>query len=83
MTHGHKQGQCNHYFEGELRGEAADGVQTPRIWTGNDGESRAAYELTARVVKFLGKREGNGAGMTAADTESPPEFDDGGEELPF
>jgi len=44
-------------------------VQTPRIWTGNDGESRAAYELTARD-KFLGKREGSGNG--GAPNEAPP-----------
>jgi single-stranded DNA-binding protein len=25
------------FVEGELRGEASDGSQNPRIWTGNDG----------------------------------------------
>ena len=70
------------YIEGELRGEAKDGTQTPRIWTGNDGESRAAYELNARVVKFLGKREGNGNGGTP--TQAPPEgFEDNSDDLPF
>ena len=77
-TYGHSGMQV--YVEGELRGEAKDGTQTPRIWTGNDGESRAAYELNARVVKFLGKREGNGNGGTP--NEAPP-TDITDDELPF
>ena len=67
------------FVEGELKGEANDGSQNPRIWTGNDGESRASYEVTARTVKFLGKREGNGGAPIG---EPPP----GGEDddlLPF
>jgi single-stranded DNA-binding protein len=68
------------FVEGELRGDAVDGSQNPRIWTGNDGEHRASYEVTARTVKFLGKREGNGGAPIG---EPPP---DGGEDegiLPF
>ena len=67
------------FVEGELRGDAVDGSQNPRIWTGNDGEHRASYEVTARTVKFLGKREGNGGAPVG---EPPP----GGEDddlLPF
>ena len=67
------------FVEGELRGDAVDGSQNPRIWTGNDGEQRASYEVTARTVKFLGKREGNGGAPVG---EPPP----GGEDedlLPF
>jgi single-strand DNA-binding protein len=67
------------FVEGELRGEASDGSQNPRIWQGNDGEHRASYEVTARTVKFLGKREGNGGPPIG---EPPP----GGEDddlLPF
>jgi single-strand DNA-binding protein len=67
------------FVEGELRGDAVDGSQNPRIWTGNDGEHRASYEVTARTVKFLGKREGNGSAPVG---EPPP----GGEDddlLPF
>ena len=67
------------FVEGELRGDAVDGNQNPRIWTGNDGEHRASYEVTARTVKFLGKREGNGGAPIG---EPPP----GGEDedlLPF
>ena len=68
------------FVEGELRGDASDGSQNPRIWQGKDGEHRASYEVTARTVKFLGKREGN---VGAPVGEPPP---DGYEEdavLPF
>ena len=67
------------YVEGELRGQAQDGSQNPRVWIGQDGEARASYEITARTVKFLGKREGNGGAPIG---EPPP----GGEDedlLPF
>jgi single-strand DNA-binding protein len=68
------------FVEGEAHGEATAGVQNPRVWQGNDGEYRASYEVTARTVKFLGKREGNGGSPVG---EPPP---DGGEDpdiLPF
>jgi len=67
------------FVEGELHGEPQDGSQNPRVWTGQDGEARASYEITARTVKFLGKREGNGGAPIG---EPPP----GGEDedlLPF
>ena len=41
------------FVEGELRGEASEGSQSPRIWQGNVGEHRASYEITARPVKCL------------------------------
>ena len=70
------------YVEGEARGEAQAGVQNPRVWAGNDGEHRASYELTARTVKFLGKREGNGNGAPIG--EPPPVgFEEDDELLPF
>ena len=68
------------FVEGELRGDAESGNQNPRIWTGNDGEHRASYEVTARTVKFLGKREGNGGTPV---TEPPPEGYEDGDALPF
>jgi len=65
-----------------MRAESHDCVQTPRIWTGYDGEQRAAYELNTRVVKLLGKREGNRNG--GVPNEAPLEwFEDGSEDLPF
>ena len=45
------------YVEGEITGEATNGVQNPRIWTGNDGTARASFEIRALNVKFLGARE--------------------------
>jgi single-strand DNA-binding protein len=65
------------YVRGELKGEAADGTQNPRIWVGSGGEHRASYEITARTVKFLGRRD-NGDPPVG---EAPPQ---GYEEyLPF
>ena len=50
-----------------------------RIWTRNDGEYGARYEITARTVKFLGKREGNGGAPIG---KPPPErYED--DSLPF
>ncbi len=66
------------YVEGEIRGEAQDGSQNPRIWQGNDGEYRASFELTARTVKFLGRRDNGGAPIG----EPPPGGEDE-EVLPF
>ena len=69
------------FVEGEIRGEAVDGRQNPRVWTGQDGVARASFEVTARSVKFLGGRgEGGGAPVGKA----PPEgFQDSDESLPF
>lgn len=41
-------------------GDAVDGAQNPCIWTGNDGDHWASYEITARTVKFLGRRDNGG-----------------------
>ena len=48
------------FVEGELKGDAVEGSQNPRIWQGNDGEHRASFEVTARTVKFLGRRDNGG-----------------------
>jgi single-strand DNA-binding protein len=45
------------FVEGEVAGEADNGSQNPRVWTGQDGTARASFELTARTVKFLGSRD--------------------------
>ena len=66
------------FVEGELRGEACDGSQNPRIWTGNDGLAKASYEVTARTVKFLGKRDNGGAPVGA-----PPVGGEDDDVLPF
>jgi single-strand DNA-binding protein len=73
------------FVEGELRGEASDGSQNPRIWQGKDqagnpGQHRASYEITARTVKFLGKREGNRGAPVG---EPPPQGYEDDDALPF
>jgi single-strand DNA-binding protein len=68
------------FVEGEMNGEALNGAQNPRVWTGNDGVARASFELTARTVKFLGSRGDAAAGPSVG--EPPPEdFEE--EALPF
>jgi single-strand DNA-binding protein len=77
---------CNEYLrkgrqvlvEGHLRPDPATGG--PRVWTGNDGVSRASFEVTALRVVFLGGRgEAAVEEMTGAPAEPPAEE----EEIPF
>ena len=71
------------YIEGEVNGAAVDGKQNPRVWTGNDGVPHASYEVTGRVIKFLGGR-GEGAGTGAVrDQDEPPGYQEPSEEIPF
>lgn len=75
------------YFEGELNGEAQNGSQNPRVWTGDDGVSRASYEVTVRLVKFLGSRTDNG-GFTPEEPaqlahSGEPYVGSGDEPIPF
>ena len=68
------------FVEGTVSGDAADGSQNPRVWTGNDGVSRASFELTAATVKFLGGRGESAGGAPIG--EPPPEgFEE--DALPF
>ena len=77
---------CNQYLskgrqvlvEGRLRPDENGG---PRIWTGNDGQPRASFEVTALTVKFLGGR-GEGVDSTVSSQEPPPP-ERGEEEIPF
>ena len=57
------------YVEGEVSGEAANGSLNPRVWTSNDGVARASFELTARMVRFLG---GRGEATPGAPVGEPP-----------
>jgi single-strand DNA-binding protein len=59
---------CNQYVkkgnkvlvEGRLTSDPATGG--PRIWKGQDGSSRASFEVTANTVRFLSSRgEGDGS----------------------
>lgn len=53
---------CNEYLksgkqvlvEGTL---TADETGGPCVWKGKDGDARASFELTAREVRFLGKKD--------------------------
>ena len=78
---------CNQYLqkgrlvliEGQVNPDPSTGG--PRIWTGNDGMARASFEVTARIVKFLGGRgETAPVGATGAPEEPPAEEE---EEIPF
>jgi single-strand DNA-binding protein len=52
----------------------------PRIWTGNDGQARASFEVTAQTVRFLGGRDDEGFGSEDEFGGSSPETED---EIPF
>ena len=79
---------CNEYLskgqqvfvEGRLRPDPETGA--PRIWTGNDGITRASFEVHANTVKFLGRR-GEGVAMEPGVTLEEPPPEEGEEELPF
>lgn len=69
---------CNQYLkkgarvlvEGRLTPDPNTGG--PRIWTGQDGQPRASFEITAQVVRFLSSRaeaEG-GAGLAPLEEET-------------
>jgi single-strand DNA-binding protein len=69
------------FVEGEVRGDARDGQQWPRVYQAQDGTTRASnYELTARTVKFMSGRDEAAAGPSVG--EPPPEgFEE--DALPF
>jgi single-strand DNA-binding protein len=60
--------------EGRLRPDE-DG--NPRTWTGEDGVTRAGYDVVARSVRFLGRRE------AAASAEAPASPEEEIDEIPF
>lgn len=87
---------CNQYLskgrqvlvEGEMVPDRETGG--PRIWTGQDGQPRASFELRARTVQFLGTRDGasgfSGGGQKQQQAASSDGYDDddfGPEEIPF
>jgi single-strand DNA-binding protein len=61
-TWGKQAENCNQYLkkgskvlvEGRLTADPATGG--PRIWTGQDGQTRASYEVSAVTVRFLSSR---------------------------
>lgn len=65
-------------IEGRLRPDPNTGG--PRIWTGNDGEPRANFELTASTVKFLG---GGNGGSRVDQGEDPKSTTEDHPSVPF
>ena len=82
---------CNQYLkkgskvlvEGRLTADPSTGG--PRIWSGQDGQPRASFEVSAATVRFLSSRgegESTGGGTApAADEMAPAGGDD--ENIPF
>jgi len=76
---------CNQYLkkgskvliEGRLTPDKGTGG--PRVWSGQDGQPRASFEVTAQTVRFLSTRAESGeAHVTSGGTEAaevPPEDD--------
>ncbi len=78
---------CNQYVkkgmkvlvEGRLSADQSTGG--PRVWSGQDGQPRASFEVTAGTVRFLSSRGEGGDGPGAASgggmdmAELPPEDD--------
>ena len=58
------------FIEGRMDPDSETGG--PRLWTGNDGKTRASFEVVAREVKFIGRR-GGGARFELRDEDVPPE----------
>jgi single-strand DNA-binding protein len=68
---------CNEHLA-KGRQVAIEGRLKPiRVWTGNDGQARASYEVTARSVEFLGTKPQQEA---ASEPEVAPPVE---EDIPF
>ena len=65
--------------EGRMNVDQATGG--PRIWTGQDGQPRASYEITAQTVRFLGGRGDTVEGGVPGVPQGPPTEE--AEEIPF
>ena len=83
---------CNQYLkkgskvlvEGRLTADAKTGG--PRVWSGQDGQPRASFEVSAQTVRFLSSRSdasepGTGTGTAPMDEASFGEETD--ENIPF
>ncbi len=80
---------CNQYLstgsqvlvEGRMNPDPETG--NPKTFTRNDGTVGASYEVTALMVKFLGRR-GDEAGVDVArDEQVPPEAETDADSIPF
>ena len=80
---------CNTYLkkgskvlvEGRMNPDPKTG--NPRLWTGQDGQARASFEVVAATVKFLSSRaESGGGGQPGGEmTEADAPAEEG--EIPF
>ena len=84
---------CNQYLkkgskvlvEGRLTADPATGG--PRVWTAQDGSTRASFEVSAQTVRFLSSRSEaaepgtGGVAAPAAEEGIPPAADEG--DIPF
>jgi single-strand DNA-binding protein len=66
--------------EGTMTADAQTGG--PRIWTGQDGQARASFELNAQVVRFIGGR-GSAAPASGGAAGGEEELPTNEEALPF
>lgn len=75
---------CNTYLqkgklvlvEGRLTVDSKTGG--PRVWTGQDGQARASYEVSAQTVKFLSQRQEGGEPGQEEELDVAPS-----EDIPF
>lgn len=87
---------CNEYLskgdqvfvKGRVGGDRlpqSDGSEqiVPHTWTGQDGQPRASYEVTARFVRFLGQAVGQPVADIPGGMPEEPAEDDAEEEIPF
>jgi single-strand DNA-binding protein len=81
---------CNQYLkkgskvlvEGRLTADPATGG--PRVWTGQDGSTRASFEISAQTVRFLSSRsdtDSSGASIAPAVEEAGAPAEN--EDIPF
>ncbi len=68
-----------------VEGRIAADPQTggPRIWTGQDGQPRASFEVRALSVRFIGGRGDTAATPGAPAGDVPAEGEISGDEVPF
>lgn len=69
--------------EGRLTADSTTGG--PRVWTGQDGQPRASFEVSAQTVRFLTSRTDSPADMggLAAPTDDSPFVEGEDENIPF
>jgi len=80
---------CNQYLkkgskvlvEGRLTADGNTGG--PRVWTGQDGQPRASFEVSAQTVRFLTSRSDASEGGSGALPEESSIGGDGDDNIPF